>query len=186
MAAGHCPAAICHGVSFPDSVRLQDVPLELNGLGVRKATFLRISVYVAALYAPRSAAPGGRWPIRDGRTLIDRGGPQELVLHFVRGVGVGDIRRAFEEGFEAVARGSARGSLAERIRTLEGWLEDMRDGESMRFLRIPGRGIELEIGGRGKGVIPGEDFAAALFSIWLGDHPPNPELKAGLLGGDCR
>ena len=28
-------------------------------------------------------------------------------------------------------------------------------------------------------------FAKAFLSIWLGVDPPNPELKAGLLGGTC-
>ena len=37
--------------------------------------------------------------------------------------------------------------------------------------------------GQGKGPIPGEDFARALFGIWLGPKPPNPDLKSGLLGG---
>ena len=36
-----------------------------------------------------------------------------------------------------------------------------------------------------QGTIKGDDFAKAFFSIWLGAKPPNPELKAGLLGGAC-
>ena len=31
----------------------------------------------------------------------------------------------------------------------------------------------------------GDDFAKAFLSIWLGTDPPNPEIKAGLLGGAC-
>ena len=27
------------------------------------------------------------------------------------------------------------------------------------------------------------DFAAALLKVWLGDHPPADDLKAGMLGG---
>jgi chalcone isomerase-like protein len=45
----------------------------------------------------------------------------------------------------------------------------------------------LWIGANGaiKGIIKGDDFAKAFFSIWLGADPPNPEIKSGLLGGAC-
>ncbi len=36
-----------------------------------------------------------------------------------------------------------------------------------------------------KGTIEGDDFAKALLAIWLGGDPPNPEIKAGMLGGAC-
>jgi hypothetical protein len=35
------------------------------------------------------------------------------------------------------------------------------------------------------GTIKGDDFAKAFLSIWLGADPPNPEIKAGMLGGGC-
>ena len=109
----------------------------------------------------------------------------ELVLHFVRGVGAGDIRHAFEEGFAAQGGGRVPAALARRVALLDSWMRDMHSGESMTFLRVPGSGIALDLDGRSLGVIPGEDFARALFAIWLGEHPPNPELKAGLLGARC-
>jgi len=41
------------------------------------------------------------------------------------------------------------------------------------------------VNGATKGIIKGDDFTKALFSIWLGADPPNPEIKSGLLGGAC-
>ena len=38
------------------------------------------------------------------------------------------------------------------------------------------------INGRALGVIPGADFAAAIFSIWLGEQPLDAALKSALLG----
>ena len=46
---------------------------------------------------------------------------------------------------------------------------------------IPGRGTELALNGRPKGVIEGADFAAAVFAIWLGPKPLNKSFKAQLL-----
>jgi Chalcone isomerase-like len=34
-------------------------------------------------------------------------------------------------------------------------------------------------------LVEGDDFARAFLAIWLGAKPPNPSLKAGLLGGAC-
>jgi hypothetical protein len=43
----------------------------------------------------------------------------------------------------------------------------------------------VSVNGAVKGTITGDDFSRAFISIWLGNEPPNPELKAGLLGGPC-
>jgi hypothetical protein len=172
-------AAVCRGVTFPETIEVQGAPLVLNGLGIRKATFLKINVYVAALYLPRGLPP-------DARAIIASPGPMQLVLHFVRGVGARDIRNAFEEGFAAQGGGRVPVALASRAALLNSWMQDMHSGEAMTIVRIPGRGIDLDLDGRAVGVIPGEDFAQALFAIWLGGHPPNPELKSGLLGGRCQ
>ncbi|MGL1330330.1 chalcone isomerase family protein, partial [Vibrio parahaemolyticus] len=73
-------------------VQVNGRDLTLNGLGVRKATFLEVNVYVAAYYV---GTPG-----RDPKLLIEADGPQQLTLQFVRNVGVNDLRKAFVEGFE--------------------------------------------------------------------------------------
>ena len=49
----------------------------------------------------------------------------------------------------------------------------------------PGAGVSVSVNGTVKGTIKGDDFAKALLAIWLGADPPNPEIKAGLLGGAC-
>lgn len=180
LLASPASAATCLGVGFPETIVVEGTRLTLNGLGIRKATFLKIHVYVAALYLPPGAPRGS-----DAQGIIHSPGPMELTLHFVRSVGVRDIRNAFEEGFAAQGAGRVPAALAPRVALLNSWMEDMRSGEPMTFVRIPGRGVEFDLDGRSRGVVPSEDFAQALFAIWLGDHPPNPELKAGLLGGRC-
>ncbi len=172
-------AAACRGVEFPERIEVEGTPLVLNGLGIRKATFLKVKVYVAALYVPADVRAG------DARSIIASPGPMKLVLHFVRNVGARDIRDAFADGFKAEGGGRVPAALASRVAMLAGWVQDMRSGEPMTFVRIPGRGVEVDLGEQAVGTVPGEDFAQALFAIWLGDHPPNAELKTGLLGGGC-
>lgn len=62
-------------------------------------------------------------------------------------------------------------------------MSDMAARQQMVFTSRPDAGVDVNRTVRG--TIQGDDFARAFLSIWLGDQPPNPELKAGLLGGVC-
>jgi Chalcone isomerase-like len=166
----------CRDIAFPEHLPVNGSDLTLNGLGVRKATFLKINVYVAALYVTQ--------PARDATPLINSDTPQQLVLHFVRDVGVDDLRKAFAEAFEHNGADQAPG-MKERIARLNGWMTDMKTGQRLTFVRLPHAGVQVTVNGAQKGTIEGDDFARAFVSIWLGATPPNPELKSGLLGGEC-
>jgi hypothetical protein len=165
--------ATCRDISFPRHLQVNGSDLTLNGLGARKATFLKVNVYVAAYYVAQAG--------HDPKRLVESDSPQQLVLQFVRNVGVGDLRKAFVEGFEK----APAANLQERVARLNGWMTDMKTGQRLTFVRLPHSGVQVTVNGAQKGVIEGEDFSRALISIWLGPTPPNPELKAGLLGGEC-
>jgi hypothetical protein len=173
---GIAAAKSCAGVDFPDHVSVKSTDLTLNGLGMRKATLLKINVYVAALYFPK--------PTTDATTLIDPAEPAQLVLRFVRNVGVKDLKGAWKEGFEKAAPETMT-TLAARVAQLNSWMSDMKQGQKLTFTRLPARGVQVNVDGANKGTITGDDFSRALFTIWLGAKPPNSEIKAGLLGGAC-
>lgn len=175
-AAAVADARECKGVDFPDHIQVDGTALTLNGLGMRKATFLKVNVYVGALYVTRTS--------RDPQSLIDPTAPAELILHFVRNVGVSDLRNAWKEGFEKVAK-EQMATLGARVNQLNGWMSDIKTGQRLTFVRLPGTGIQVNVNGAVKGTITGDDFSRAFFSIWLGPEPPNAELKSGLLGGAC-
>ncbi len=166
----------CRDISFPQQIQVNGADLTLNGLGVRKATFLKINVYVAALYVAR--------PARDATPLINSTTAQQLVLQFVRNVGVDDLRKAFTEAFAHLGVDQSP-AMQERIARLNSWMTEMKTGQRLTFVRLPRAGIQVSVAGAQKGVIEGDDFARAFVSIWLGATPPNPELKSGLLGGEC-
>ena len=176
LATGVAHGKACKGVNFPEHAQVDGTDLTLNGLGMRKATFLKVNVYVAALYVTR--------PSRDPKVLVESNGPDELILHFVRSVGVDDLTKAWSEGFARNSKDQLA-ALKERIATLNGWMSDMKSGQRLTFIRRPGAGIQVDVNGTVKGTIEGDDFARAFVSIWLGATPPNPELKSGLLGGEC-
>ena len=59
VAAGSdLPAAEIAGVRFESALAAADSTLSLNGVGLRTKTFLRIKVYAAGLYLPRTCTDG--------------------------------------------------------------------------------------------------------------------------------
>jgi hypothetical protein len=166
----------CQGVNFPEQAQVDGSTLTLNGLGLRQATFLKVNVYVAALYVANVSS--------DAQALLASNTPKELILHFLHNVSDDELKKAWEEGFEHNAK-EQLAALQERIDMLKGWMVDMKSGQRLTFLHKPGVGIQVDVNGTAKGTIQGDDFATAFLSIWLGPHPPNPNLKSGLLGGAC-
>lgn len=166
----------CKGVSFPEQMQTEGGTLKLNGLGLRQATVLKVNVYVAALYVAQTSP--------DANAILKSDAPRQLVLHFVRDVGRADLNKSWDEDFEKNAK-SDLPVLKERIEAFKGLMADMKTGQRLRFAYKPGAGTQVGVNGTVKGTIAGDDFGRALFSIWLGSRPPNPGLKAGLLGGGC-
>ena len=166
----------CQGVNFPEQVQIDGSTLTLNGLGLRQATILKVNVYVAALYVAKASS--------EAHALLGSNTPKELILHFVHNVSDDELKKAWEEGFVHNAK-EQLAALQERIEKLKGWMADMQSGQRLTFIHKPGVGIQVEVKGTVQGTIPGDDFATAFLSIWLGPHPPNAGLKSGLLGGAC-
>jgi Chalcone isomerase-like len=161
------------GVKLPDRITVDGKTLVLNGMGLREATFLKVDVYVAGLYLEEKTSDPSR--------ILDTRETRRLVLKFVRGVSQREMTKAWSEGFEKSA-GKGLPSMKDRIATLNSWMSDLDKGDTLVFTEIPARGVAVEVKGEARGEIPGDDFARALWGIWLGPSPPNPGLRKGLLG----
>ena len=176
LCAGVAQGKECLGANFTEQVEVDGSALTLNGVGARKATMVKLLVYVAALYVPKSSS--------DGNAILGSGLPYQLVLQFMRNVSASDVSNGWEQGFAKNAKAQLP-ALKERIATLNGWMADLKAGERLTFVFRPGAGVEVDVNGKAKGTIKGDDFGKSFLSIVLGADPPNPELKAGLLGGVC-
>lgn len=174
--AGTASARECDGVSFPEHIQAGGRTLTLNGLGLRKATIFSIKVYVGALYVAHRTA--------DANAILSSRDPVEIDLAFVFHATAGQLRSAWQEGFEKSAP-DRLATLQTRIAQLQSWMKSVGSGQKMSFLRIPGTGIQYSLDGTVQGTIAGDDFATAFLAIWLGSSPPSPQLRAGLLGGPC-
>src|SRR5690242_20244220 len=83
LSTGTASAKECLGISFPDQAQVGGTALTLNGLGLRQATMLKVSVYVAALYVAKTSS--------DPAAIVASNSPKELILQFVRDVSAGDM-----------------------------------------------------------------------------------------------
>jgi Chalcone isomerase-like len=161
------------GVTMPDTIRVGDKQLTLNGMGLREATWLKIDVYVAGLYLEHVSS--------NPNEIITSNQTKRMVMQFVRDVDRKDIVKAWSEGFARNATAPLP-MLKARIDQLNAWMTDCPDGSVLVFTYVPGKGVFVDFNGRRKGVIAGDDFARSLFAIWVGPHPPTKDLRTGLLG----
>jgi Chalcone isomerase-like len=171
--AGSAVAGKKAGVTMPDTLEVASKPLVLNGMGLREATWLDIDVYVAGLYLEAVSS--------DAATIISSNQVKRLVLRFVRDVDRSDILEAWHNGFKNNATVKVA-TLKEGMDQLDSWMSDFKDGNSLTFTYVPGEGTQVDVNGKKKGTIKGEDFGRSLIAIWLGPKPPNGGLKKGLLG----
>jgi hypothetical protein len=161
------------GVTMPDKIRVADKELTLNGMGLREATFLKVDVYVAGLYVEHVSS--------NPAALVGSDETKRLVLRFVRDVGHDDIVKAWNKGFADNATVPVA-QLRTFIAQLNAWMPSFKDGDTLVFTYVPGRGVTVQVNGAVKGTINNADFARSLFAIWLGNKPPTTSLKKGLLG----
>jgi hypothetical protein len=162
------------GVTLPDEITVGGTTLKLNGMGLRTKTMLKVKVYAAGLYL---ATPG-----HDAAGIITADEPKQVVMHFLyKKVEKDKLTEAWREGF-ANNSAAALPVLKVRLEEFCALWPDMASGERAVITYLPGTGTRLELNGKEAGVIPGKDFADALFAVWLGSKPADAGLKEGILG----
>lgn len=163
------------GVRVAERATVQGKDLRLNGAGVRvkNVLFVGVKVYVAALYLET--------PNNDPEKIISGDDIRRVSMTMIRDVDRESFVQAVREEFEK----SSRADLPKLKKRLDRFLGEVkngfRKGDSLVINYVPGKGTFLAGGGE-KMVIEGKDFADALFSLWLGRHAVDENLKKALLG----
>jgi hypothetical protein len=158
------------GVTLPDTLKVGEKTLKLNGLGLRKKAVFK--VYVGGLYLES--------PSRAAGAILAADQAKAIRMHFLRDLTKAQLVEAFQEGFEANVKDRAPQKAAfDRMLAL---VPDVKEGSTLTFAYLPGKGTALSVGSKELGVFEGKGFADAVFAIWLGPKPPSEDLKKGLLG----
>ncbi len=159
------------GVNLPDTMPAGEKTLKLNGVGLRKKAIFK--VYVGGLYLES--------PSKDPAAIVAADAPKAVRMHFLRDLRKSQLTEGFTEGFEANAKEKAAAQKATIDRMLA-LVPDVKEGETLTFVYVPGKGTTLSAGDKILGTFEGKDFADAVFSLWLGPKPPSEDLKKGMLG----
>ncbi len=160
------------GIHLDDEVMVGEKTLKLNGMGLRKKAIFKI--YVAGLYLENVTT--------NATNAATSTQVKKMVMHFMTNKAKKKkMDAAWSEGFENNSAHYA--DLKDRVEVFMGYFGDMKDGDIVEMTLVPGEGTSVVINEASKGTIEGDDFAEALVSVWVGDHPPSEGFKAGLLGG---
>lgn len=173
MLLGTVSAKDIAGVTFPDTIKVDDTDLVLNGLGLRKKVIIK--VYAAGLYLPKKN--------KDAASVIKADEAMAFRMHFIyNGVSKEKLIEAWNEGF-ANALSKNTTPLQNEINTFNSYFTtEAKKNDVYEIVYIPEKGVTVTIKGKAMGTIEGLAFKQALFAIWLGEIPADSGLKEGLLG----
>jgi len=160
-------------VVFDKQVLVGQQALEIKGAGVLR--YLRfIKAYAGALYTLPGLAP---------ETILSDT-PKRLEVEYFHALKGKDFGPATYKGLSKNLDAVEIERLRSRIDYHNSLYVDVQPGDRYTLTYLPGVGTELALNGRSMGVIEGADFAAAIFSLWLGKNPYDKQFKNALLGVD--
>ena len=163
-------AAVIEGAYFEKKLNVNNTTLKLTGTGLFR--YWGFKAYVGAFY------------LEEGYTideaLSDRA--KRIELQYKRSIKGKDFGPATNKMIAKNVDEATLNRLRPQINYHNSLYEDVNPGDRYSLTYIPGRGTELALNGKPKGLIEGEEFAAAVFSIWLGSKPINKTFKKQILG----
>jgi len=145
---------------------------QLQGTAVLKAA-LFFDVYAAALYLGTN--------VPAARAMDDV--PRRLEIHYLHDTPQSRMVRTAEETLARNLSPEQFAAVRERVARLHAAYADGSRGGSATLTYIPGRGTEFALNDTPRVLIEGADFAAAYFTVWLGDRPSSRSVKDQLLKG---
>ena len=168
MVAG---AAEIADVKFEKRFQTPETDLELRGVGLLRYLGL-IKAYAGAFYLEEGTSID--------EALADRA--KRLEVEYFRSFKGEDFGPATVKMMEKNFDKDTIERLRDQIDHHNSLYEDVEPGDRYALTYIPGKGTELALNGKPKGVIEGAEFAFALFSIWLGEKPIDESFKRQIMG----
>ncbi len=155
---------------FSESYTVEKTEFRLVGVGLLRHWGFK--AYTGAFYLERG--------VDIDQALADSA--KRLELEYYTSIEGRDFGPATEKSIAKNVDSDTYLRLRPQIDHLNSLYEDVQPGDRYSLTYVPGIGTELALNGVPKGTIKGVDFAAALFSIWLGDAPINETFKKQILG----
>lgn len=158
------------GVSFSKTLDTEDQRLHLHGAGLLKYMVF-IDAYAGALYLPETVQAD----------YVLKSVPKQLVLEYFHNIKGEDFANATRKKIADNVTEAQVNVLQSRIDDLAALYRDVKPGDRYALTYIPDQGTTLSLNGESLGSIPGDDFAQAVFAIWLGANPIDKKFRDKLL-----
>lgn len=162
------------GVTLPDTVTLEQVPLQLNGAGIR--TKLLFNVYVIGLYTPHT--------MQQAEAIVQLNKPRRIWLTLLRKVDANSICASLLDGLKNNLNASEMANFQPQIEQMEKLFKrsgTLQKGDIVTLDLIPTQGLSIKVrDGQQTADITSETFARSVLRIWLGQNPVDKKLKQEL------
>lgn len=160
-------------INIPPTTTCADQQLQLNGYGIRKKFFVKL--YVASLYVQDK--------LTDADLFLELAQASCMRLHITSSKITSEkMIKATQEGFQNATQGNTA-PIETEIETFLAYFEQpIKKGDVFEFAFVPHNATHVIKNGVKLGVIENKEFASALYGIWLGEMPAQPNLKSQLLG----
>ena len=162
-------AAEVSGVRFAEQNSHAGVALPLRGAGL--LTYFFIKAYASALYLPADT-PSGGWA-----TDV----PKCLQIAYLVGIDGKDFGPAGEKVLARMVSAERMRAIKPQLAKIDKAYVDIKKGDRYDLCYAPGTGTTLKYNGKALTTVPGADFAAIYFNIWLGSKPVDDGLRDRLL-----
>jgi len=177
LAATNVHAAELEGVKLEDQIRVDGQELQLNGIALRTRLFWK--VYVGGLYFGKK--------VFTPQDALDAKGAKRVIFVMMRQATAEQFVESIEEGLRDNNTPEDLARVKPQTDALFAMIRNV--GQARKGMRIvldyapSARGTTLFVDGVAQGPpMVGEDFNRILLRIWLGDNPPQEDLKRALLG----
>lgn len=164
-------AATLVGVTVPDTARVANTDLVLNGVGLRTKFFFKI--YVGGLYLQQKTDSAD--------AVLAHPGPDRILMHMIYEVSRDQFSDAWEEGFKD-NNSDNYAAIEDAVKQFIAYFGDSKKDDIITIDWVPGTGTQISWNGTFKGNIPGEEFHRALLRVFFGPNPPTQKLQDGMLG----
>lgn len=163
---GQATAETAAGVEFPEQTVISGVPLQLQGTGVKTVAFIK--AFAAAFY-------------REPGADLDRAAKKIVVEYFVR-IPAAKLTRFTIDSMRDNVSPRRMEELSDDILRMGQLFVDLEPGDQFALAYVPGEGTHFLHNGQLTGTIPGQEFAEALYAVWIGEKPFDEKLKRSILG----
>lgn len=164
------------GAKLEDTVTVAGKTLVLNGAALRQIFVVKI--YAIGLYVEKKSNRAAE--------ILAANTPKRIVLHIMREVNSDEFGQLFitsmnknstkEEKAKVVAQTTKFGEIFADLGAV-------KKGDVIWLDWVPGKGTVTSVNGKQVGeVLPDLAFNQSVMRIWLGEYPPQANIKPALLG----